>query len=131
MALEHFNALVDRQLEGRSVRQICREADIPHHWIAYYQRATTVPREMPGDDRIDGIGRALRVSSAEVRATFRRDLAREPEPVVLAREVAEVWAELPEPYRRTWLQMGRSLSHLERSVSQGDTPESGDSADAM
>lgn len=130
MALTHFPALVERQSGGRTVRQICREADIPHHWIAYLMRPDTVLSKMPDDDRIDGIGRALGVSSAEVRATLRRDLGHEPAPV-LEREVAELWAELPEPYRRTWLQMGRSLAHLASDVSQTGTPDLGDGRAAM
>lgn len=135
MTWQAFKALVDARSEGRSVRQICRDAGIPDHWIAYYLRPDSVPvpgSKMPDDERIDGIGRALKVSSAELRATFRRDIPKpEPEPVQFAREVAELWEGMSEPYRRSWLHMGRSLAQLERAVAHDVPPDLGDGRAAM
>lgn len=130
MTCHHFNALVERQSKGRSARQIARDAEIPVHWIAYYLRPDTVLGRMPIDERIDGIGRALGVSSAEVREVFRHDLGAEPQPA-LERELAVLWEGMSAPYRRSLMQMARSLSHLERSVARGDTPDLGDDRAAV
>lgn len=135
MAADNFVALVNAHSRGRSVIKIAEDAGVPPHRIQRYMRPRFVLTKMPTADRMQEIADALDVPFRAVSHAFVSDLVSTPPPAVVeSRREAELTAmfrRLPVPYQDTLLQMGRSLSHLERAVSHDGTPESGDAADAM
>lgn len=130
MAAENFVALVERVRGSRSVREIAASADLPLHQIQYYMRPSTTIRQMPHDGRILSLARALDVKVSEVRDALARDIGGATENLpedAQTRDLLRVWDALPAPFRRTLLQMARSLAHLERRVvSEEAPPELGD-----
>lgn len=129
MAAENFLALVERVRGSRSVISIAESAGLPLHHIQYYLRPSTTIRQMPNDGRMLSLARALEVPVAEVRDAFARDVGGVVEDLpddAQTRELLRVWEALPVPFRRTLLQMARSLAHLERRIVAEVPPELGE-----
>lgn len=129
MAVANFVSLVNRVRGNRSIREIATEAGLPLHHIQYYMRESTTIRQLPPEGRMLALARALDVTVREVREAFARDVGGTVEDLpddAQTRELLRVWEALPGPFRRTLLQMARSLTHLQRRIDAEDPPELGD-----
>lgn len=69
-----MNALVAEKGSGKSVRQLARDAGIPHSRLAYYLKPGSKVRTIPAPDVLTDIARAIGASDHEVLKAFCDDL---------------------------------------------------------
>lgn len=135
MAADAFVALVNANSRGRSVRAVAEAAGLPPHRIQRYMKPSFELTRMPTPDRRQEIAAALGVDEEAVRRAFVTDLINaSPDPDEMdrrERDLLTLFQRLSVPYQDTLMQMAKSLSHLERSVAQDDTPDLGDGRSAM